>query len=279
MADVRPRAWPPQPYRARCCFPRPANSAVPTDPIFIAAALIAVLFLGLGKGGFSGVGMVATPLLALTIPPVQAAAILLPILLLQDLISVWAYRFKWDNWNLKVLLPGSVLGVAGGWAFAAQVSDSHLRVALGAISLYFVLSAWIGRANKTARRPGILSGLVWGAGCGFTSTISHAGAPPFYMHVLPQRLDRITFAATSAIFFALVNVMKLAPFFSLGQFSIDNLFISALLAPIAIATNFLGIWLVRVTPNEVFYRIVYVIVFAIGLELMRNGVMGIWANA
>lgn len=246
------------------------------DPIFIAAALAAVLFLGLGKGGFSGVGMVATPLLALTIAPMQAAVILLPVLLLQDAISVWTYRRDWEAWNLKVLLPGSVLGVAAGWFFAAQVSDSHLRLALGAISLYFVASAWIGRANTTARRPGVLSGVIWGAGCGFTSMISHAGAPPFYMHVLPQRLDRITFAATSAVFFALVNVMKLPPFFALGQFSAENLLISALLAPVAIATNFLGIWLVRVTPNELFYRIVYVIVLAIGVELIRSGTMGVW---
>ncbi len=248
------------------------------DPIIIAAALAAVLFLGLGKGGFSGVGMVATPLLALTIPPMQAAAILLPVLLLQDVVSVWAYRRNWDAWNLKVLLPGSVVGIALGWFFAAQVSDSHLRLALGLISIYFVASAWITRAITTARRPGVLSGLFWGAGSGFTSTISHAGAPPFYMHVLPQRLDRITFAGTSAVFFALVNVMKVGPFFALGQFSTDNLYISALLAPVAIATNFLGIWLVRVTPNELFYRIVYLLVLVIGLELIRSGAMGIWAG-
>lgn len=272
------RAWPPGQYRVSCSVPFRTKPVVPTDPIFIAAALVAVLFLGLGKGGFSGVGLVATPLLALSIPPVQAAAILLPILLLQDVVSVWAYRRAWDSWNLKVLLPGSVLGVAAGWAFAAQVSDSHLRLALGLISIFFVVNAWFGGSDRPPRRPGWFSGIFWGAGCGFTSMISHAGAPPFYMHVLPQRLDRVTFAATSAVFFALVNVMKVAPFFALGQFSAENLYISALLAPLAVATNFLGIWLVRVTPNEVFYRIVYVIVLVIGLELIRSGVMGISAG-
>jgi uncharacterized membrane protein YfcA len=120
--------------------------------------------------------------------------------------------------------------------------------------------------------------VFWGAGCGFTSTISHAGAPPFYMHVLPQRLDRITFAATSAVFFALVNLMKLAPFFTLGQFTTENMLTAAVLAPFAIATNYLGIWLVRIMPNEVFYKIVYGIVLVLGLELVRSGVMGIWAG-
>jgi len=250
-----------------------------SDPYFYAAAAAAVIFLGLGKGGFSGVGLAATPLLALVVPPLQAVAIVLPLLMLQDVVSVWAYRRDWDAWNLKVMLPGAVVGVALGWAFAAQVSDSQLRLALGLISLTFVLNAWFGKKNQPARRPGVFSGVFWGAGCGFTSTISHAGAPPFYMHVLPQKLDRITFAATSAIFFALVNVMKLGPFFALGQFTQENLLTSAVLAPFAIATNFLGIWLVRVTPNEVFYRIVYVIVFVIALELIRSGVTGMWAGA
>jgi uncharacterized membrane protein YfcA len=257
----------------------PIEPPVIDDPVFYAAAAFAVLALGLGKGGFSGVGLAATPLLALVVPPVQAVAIVLPLLLLQDVVSVWAYRKDWDAWNLKVMLPGSVVGVAAGWAFAAFVTDSQLRLALGAISLIFVLNAWFGPKDQPARRPGWFSGVFWGAGCGFTSTISHAGAPPFYMHVLPQRLDRITFAATSAIFFAFINVMKLGPFFALGQFNEENLLTSAVLAPFAILTNFLGIWLVRVMPNEIFYRIVYAIVFIIALALIYSGVTGIWAAA
>jgi uncharacterized membrane protein YfcA len=248
---------------------------VPSDPLFYAAMFVAVLLLGLAKGGFSGVGLAATPLLALFVPPLQAAAILLPIMLLQDVVSVWVYRRDWDAWNLKVLLPGALIGITAGWAFAAQVSDSHLKLALGAISVAFVLNAWFGKKDKPAYRPGVLSGLFWGTGCGFTSMISHAGGPPYYMHMLPQKLDRITFAATSAVFFGLINAIKLLPFSLLGQFTQENLFTSAFLAPLAIATNFFGIWLVRVIPNEMFYRVIYVLVFLIGLELMRGGLMGI----
>jgi uncharacterized membrane protein YfcA len=77
------------------------------------------------------------------------------------------------------------------------------------------------------------------------------------------------------IFFALVNWMKVLPFFALGQFSNENLATSVLLLPFAIATNFLGIWLVRRTPTELFYRIAYWLMFIISAELMRSGVMGI----
>jgi uncharacterized membrane protein YfcA len=237
-----------------------------------------VVFLGLAKGGFSGAGLIATPLIALTVPSVQAAAIVLPILLVQDVISVWVYRRDWDAWNLKVLLPGAVIGIGAGWALAAYVSEPYVRLALGLITCAFVLNVWLGAERAIAIRPSAASGMFWGALSGFTSMISHAGAPPFQMHVLPQRLDRVTFAATAAVFFAAVNAIKVAPFFLLGQFSTDNLATSAVLFPFAIVTNLFGIWLVRVTPAETFYRVTYFLVFLISLELIRGGATGILAG-
>ena len=254
------------------------ESSVISDPLFYLAAVIGVVFLGLAKGGFSGVGMIATALIALTVPPVQAAAIILPILLVQDVLTVWVYRRDWDAWNLKVLLPGAVIGIAAGWAFAAYVSESYVRLALGLIALAFVLNVWFGAEQKVATRPSAGSGVFWGALSGFTSMISHAGAPPFQMHVLPQRLDRLTLAATAAMFFAAVNAIKVVPYFALGGFTTGNLATSAVLFPFAIFTNLFGIWLVRVMPTDVFYRVTYFIVFLISLELIRGGLTGIWAS-
>jgi len=246
-----------------------------TDPLFYLLAIPAVTLLGLGKGGFSGVGMISTPLLALVLPPLQAAAILLPILIIQDLISIWVYRHDWDPWNLKVLLIGSVVGVAIAGLLAAQVSDAHVRLMVGLIGVAFVLYVWFGRVPGEARRPSAGSGVFWGALSGFTSTIAQAGAPPFQVYMLPQKLDRFRLVGTTVIFFGLVNWMKLVPFFALGQFTTENLATSALLLPFAIATNFLGIWLVRRTPTALFYRIAYVLMFLISAELMRSGITGI----
>jgi len=102
-----------------------------TDPLFYLLAIPAIVALGLGKGGFAGVGMISTPLLALTMPPLQAAAILLPILLCQDAISVWVYRRQWSGWNLKVLLPGALVGVGVAWLFAAYVPNAYVEIAVG----------------------------------------------------------------------------------------------------------------------------------------------------
>src|SRR5947209_17317383 len=127
-----------------------------SDPAFLAAAFIAVLLVGLAKGGFSGIGMAATPLLALTMPPLQALAILLPILMMQDVISVWWYRHDWDGWNVKVMLPGAVVGVGLAWALAAVVPDNAVRLLIGVIGVSFILNVWFG-TMPAPRRPSALS--------------------------------------------------------------------------------------------------------------------------
>jgi uncharacterized membrane protein YfcA len=246
-----------------------------TDPHFYLLAIPAVTLLGLGKGGFSGVGGISTPLLAVVLPPLQAAAILLPILITQDAISVWVYRRDWSAWNLKVLLPGGILGICIAWALAAHVSDAFVRLSIGLIGLCFVLNAWFGHQPAEARRPSALSGWFWGTIAGFTSTLAQAGAPPFQVHVLPQRLDKLTLVGTTTIYFAILNALKVVPYFALGQFSTENVSTSLVLFPLAIASNFAGIWLVRRTPTQLFYRIAYGLVFLISLELIRSGVMGI----
>jgi len=242
-----------------------------TDPLFYLLAIPAIILLGLGKGGFAGIGMISTPLLALSVPPLQAVAVLLPILLIQDVISSWIYRREWSAWNLKVLLPGAVVGVGAAWLYAAHVPNAYVSITVGLIGLCFVLYTWLGRVPTAPRRPSVPLGLFWGSLAGFTSTLIQVGAPPYQVHILPQRLDKPTLIGTTIIFFALVNVMKIVPYFALGQFSARNLATSVVLLPLAVAANFLGIWLARRTPTELFYKIAYLLVFFISLALIWQG--------
>ena len=262
--------------------PHPLEPVI-TDPWFYLLAIPAVTVLGLGKGGFAGVGMVATPMLALVMPPLQGAAILLPILIIQDLISMWAYRRAWSGWNLKVLMPGSLIGMAVATLFASSVSNAAIELTIGAIGLGFVLYMWLGKrlipalrnAADKPRRPPIPLGLLWGAMAGFMSLLIQVGAPPFQIHILPQRLDKLTLVGTSVIFFAFMNWMKVAPYFFLGQFSTRNFATSLVLLPLAVAANFLGIWLVHKTPTERFYQIAYVLMLLISLGLLWQGWRGL----
>ena len=146
-------------------------------------------------------------------PPLQAAAILLPIVLCQDVISAWTYRRRWSAWNLKVLLPGSVVGVGAAWLFAAYVPNAYVEIAVGVTGVCFALYNTFGKVPSQPRRPSVPAGMFWGSLAGFTSTIIQVGAPPYQVHILPQRLDKFTLIGTTIIFFALVNVMKLVPYF------------------------------------------------------------------
>jgi uncharacterized membrane protein YfcA len=248
-----------------------------TDPIFYLLAIPAVISLGLSKGGFSGVGQIATPLIALILPPLEAAAILLPIMLMQDAVAVFVFRRDWDAWNLKVLLPGAVLGIGAGWLFAAYVSSALVSVLLGVTSILFVLNSWFRSHHyiKTPHRPSAISGIFWGSLSGFTSTVCQAGGPPYQMHVLPQRLPKMTFVGTTALFFAIVNALKVIPYFALGQFSTAGFATSLALFPFALITNALGIWLVRRMPPEIFYKIAYLLIFLISFELIRSGTVAL----
>jgi uncharacterized protein len=251
---------------------------VTLDPVFILAAVVGVTALGLSKGGLAGVGQIATPLLALFMPPLEAAAILLPIMMLQDAMALWVYRKDWDALNLKVMLPGAVLGMVIAWILAAHISEAMVRVTVGVISIVFVLHAWLARPRPAPdlAPPSKVRGVFWGAVSGFTSTLCQAGGPPYQVHVLPQRMPKMTFVGTSAIYFAAVNAMKVIPYFALGQFSTGGLGISLALVPVAVASNFLGFWVVRRMSAELFFKLAYILVFLISLELVRGGLVAMW---
>ena len=246
-----------------------------TQPSFYAAAIPAVILLGLSKGGFAGLGVLGMPLMALTIPPVQAAAITLPILMVQDAVSVWAYRRCWDRANLKILLPGAVAGILLAYLLAARVPEAAVALVLGTISVVFALRRFLGGRSLAPPADGVRlnrpAGWFWGGVAGFTSMIAHAGGPPFQIYVIPQRLPRDIFVGTGVMFFAAVNLIKVPPYLALGQFTGENLWTSAVLFPLAILSTWAGVWLVRRVSGERFYDIVYALLLLLGGKLMFDG--------
>src|SRR4051812_7803004 len=216
--------------------------------------------------------MTATPLLALYMPPLEAAALILPVLISQDLISIYVYRRDWDASNLKVLIPGALIGMGLGWLIASHVSDNAVRIAVGSIGLTFVAYSWLRRASLEPRRMGSAAGGFWGAMSGFTSFMTQGGSPPYQVYVLPQRLPKLVLVGTTTMFFAAVNAMKIVPYFMLGSFTPRNLSTSLALFPVAVAANFAGVWLVRHTPTEMFYKIAYTLMLMISLTLLWQGI-------
>ena len=238
--------------------------------LFMAAAVPAVILMGLSKGGFSGLSLLSMPLISLVVSPVRAAAILLPILVVQDWVGIWAFRRDFSARNLAILIPASMIGIGAGWLLASHVSETMVRLAVGLISIGFVIYMVLrARAAKRApKRADVAPGVFWGALAGFTSFVSHAGAPPFQVYVMPQNLPPLVFAGTGTMLFAAVNILKVPPYLALGQFSRENLMASASLIPVAILATLAGVWLVRRVAADRFYTIVLVLTFAVGLKLV-----------
>ena len=246
---------------------------------FYALAGFAVVLLGLAKSGLSGVGALAVPLLALVMPPLQAAAITLPIMVVQDWVSVYSFRHEINRRNLAILLPGALTGVVAAYFLASRLSEDVVRLAIGLVSVGFVgLTLWRDRKlHAPPTRADVAPGLFWGAAAGFASFVSHAGGPPFLIYVMPQRLPPIAFAGTSAVFFAAINLMKVLPYFWLGQFSRAGLGVSLTLLPLAIVATLAGVWLVRRVPPEKFYALVLVATLGLGLMLIWNAARALMA--
>lgn len=249
-----------------------------TDPVFYAIAIPAVIALGLAKGGFAGVGQMATPMLALVMPPLEAAAIFLPILIVQDANAVWVYRKEWSGRIVAIIVPGAALGIGLAWWLASYISDAAVRVFIGVITIAFVAYSVVKMLSvpREPGKPGIAAGLFWGAMSGFTSTICQAGGPPYQIYVMSLRMPKMLFVGTTAVTFALINWIKVVPYVALGTFSAKGLGTTLLLLPLAVAANWLGFWLVRITPQETFYRITLALMFVIAIELTREGVMELW---
>jgi uncharacterized membrane protein YfcA len=250
--------------------------------MFWTTAALAIILVGVSKAGFGGgVGAVATPIMALTISVVDAAALLLPLLIVADLFSLRHYWRDYDARSLRLMIPGAIVGVALGASFFSYFGDNEriLRVGLGVISLVFVVyqvlrALILGALVKVKPPDG--AGVALGAAAGFTSTLAHAGGPPATMYLLPQQLPRQIFVGTSVIFFFALNLIKLLPYSLLGLLRAGNLATIVILSPLAYIGVWLGIYLNRRFSDRWFNRIIYGLLFLTGLELVAGNHLVQW---
>lgn len=249
------------------------------DPFFFAVAIPAVLLMGISKGGFgSGLGIMATPLVALAVPTPQAAAIMLPILLVMDATGLFAFRGTFRRARVGVLLVGGVAGVVLGAFTFRYFSEAMIRVLLGAMAIAFVAHRmYQGGTGAPATAPSKAKGLFWSTVAGLTSTIAHAGGPPLSVYLLPLKLDKAILVGTTVMFFAVINAVKLVPYLWLGLFDSRNLLTSLVLMPLAPLGILMGVWLLRRMSQVVFYRIAYGTLILVGMKLLWDGARGLGA--
>lgn len=247
--------------------------SLPADPVFWLVAGLAIILVGLAKGGFAGLGATAMPLIALVMDPVQGAAMLLPILMVQDIVSVWSFRSEYDRALLWQMLPGAAAGIFLGWLFANSVPTGAVKGLVGLIALAFgayrMFEGRLGKTGRAAALPGWV-GTFWGGVAGFTSHVAHAGGPPFQIWALSRNLPHTIFIGTSAIFFTAVNYMKVPAYLALGQLTAETLRLTALFLPLAIASTIAGVILVRRISPARFHLAINLLMIGVGAELIRE---------
>jgi uncharacterized membrane protein YfcA len=243
-----------------------------TDWHFYLVAIPAVMLQGMGKGGFAGMGALSLPMMCLVLPPVQAVAIQLPILMAQDLVGVWAYRRNVHWQNLQYCMPGIFIGIAAGTIIAAKVTPAAVQLVVGLIATVFVLVS-VGRAAGDAKpaTPALGKATLWCSIGGFTSFVANAGGVPVQVYLMPQKLAPAVYAGTIALLFAIVNYVKFGVFIAIDQISAPNLATSAVLLPVAVASTFVGVWMVKHMSGAKFYPIIRTLTFFIGLKLIWDG--------
>lgn len=232
-------------------------------------AAIGAAAVGLAKGGLATLGLIAVPLLSLVMSPVQAAGLMLPVYVISDLGGLLAFRHHFDARVLATALPGAMAGIGIGWATAHLVPVRGVTLIVGLIGLVFALNALLRPVRSPQpRAPSLARGSLWGVLAGYTSFVSHAGAPPWQVYVQPLQLPALIYAGTTTWFFAVNNWVKLLPYAMLGQLSLPVLKTAAVLTPVSLAGVWLGLRLVRIIPQGLFYRLITWGLLVVSLRLV-----------
>ena len=244
-----------------------------TDPYFYAVAIPAVLLLGISKSGFgAGLGSLAVPIMALAVAVPQAAAILMPVLLVMDLLGMAAFRKDFDLVLIKFLLPFGLVGIVIG-ALLFKLLDAHLVSGIvGVFTLAFLAQRLVFPPKADSPPPPKWLGALLTTTSGFTSFIAHAGGPPISAYVIPLRLSPVKFASTMAFFFFVINLAKWVPYAWLGLLDSRNMATSLVLLPIAPIGVWMGVRLARRVNQVLFYRLLYAGMALTGTKLVWDAV-------
>ena len=241
-------------------------------------AVAATLLVGMSKAGFGGAaGSLGVPLMALVVAPPFAAAVMLPILLALDAIGLVVFRGRSDAANLRIILPGAMIGIALGWLTFGHVDARWIRLLIGIEALTFAFDrfhAARSSANAIWSAPALTPGIFWSALSGFTSFVSHAGGPPIMQYLMPQNMDKMRLVGTTVIFFSVVNFAKLGPYAQLGLLDLSNLGVSLLLAPAIPLGYFAGYRLLHAVDMRGFNLVTAWTLLAAGTKLVYDGLAG-----
>lgn len=228
--------------------------------------VIAILgfMIGFAKGGFSGLGALLTPILALVLPVASAVGVLLPMLMVGDVFAVTMYWKEWDLNLVRRMLPAGIIGALAGTFLLSSMSTDGLRIILGIFVLGLVAYRFVSdRIQALQYEPRLWHAPAAGFLAGVASGMFNSGGPPFNSYLLFQKLKARPFIATTAIYFALLNLIKVPGFLYTGVLNLPLLFSVWWVFPFIPV----GIWvarrtLTRLSPAAFEWIIIVLLIFS-----------------
>jgi uncharacterized membrane protein YfcA len=247
------------------------------DLTTFAIAGLGIYLVGLSKAGFGGgLGILTTPLAVIAFSrmektPVFAIGVVLPLLCAADMFSIYYYRGKARKENLRFLLPGVVVGTIIGLMLIDRFSARQMNVAIGIICIGFVLFQLAKEkifAAEGTFAPNHRIGIPCGVGAGITSTFANGAGPLVAMYLIPQRMPKQVYVATTALVFAWINWIKVVFFVPAGIITWETLRASGLLLVFVPLGVWTGLWLNQMIPERLFVKFVYAFTFLTGVQLL-----------
>ena len=242
------------------------------DFYFYITAIPAVILFGISKGGFAGpMAILAVPLMSMSISPVIAAGIMLPILILMDITALYFYWNKWKLDLVKLIIPPSLIGILIGSITFSYISDDGVRIIIGSIAILFIIFTKLQSGNFLIK-PTKGKGIFWSTVAGYTSFLIHAGGPPLNFYLLPKKMHKTIYVATFTLSFAIINAVKIIPYYFLGQLAPSYMLVSLILLPLAPIGITIGYYLHKKISEKIFYNFIYFFLAIGGFKLIYDGI-------
>jgi uncharacterized membrane protein YfcA len=230
-----------------------------------------VLLTGISKSAFSGAfGIFAVPLLMLELSATHAVALMLPILVIADAMSISSFWRKWDVALLSKLIPGAIVGILIAVFLLEKLNANFIGLFIASICVLFSLKNLYFKQVKIKFLKGNKGAYLMSSLSGITSTLVHAGGPPLIMYFSAIDLSPKKFVATTAAFFAITNISKLVGTVVLGLLTFDVLLLALSFIPVALVGNWLGVKLHHKLKKDKFLRIMNCLLLVLGLWLGFN---------
>jgi hypothetical protein len=211
----------------------------------------------------------------------EALGFMLPLLVAGDIFAVWQYRRLFSLEGIKLLLPGTALGVILGGVLLrlfyrqTRIVGALILIVVGVECIALVLLhwwlSWRGERSHLLREPWRSS--LTGTYAGISSTLAHAAGPIITMYLLPLRLDRRIFVGTCAVYFFALNTAKLPAYHFAGQFEKVKITFSLQFLPLVLAGALFGLWINRRLSDRVFSKVIYVLTFLLGWYVLIDGIL------